>query len=245
MEITGLIVATLLAAYRVFVFRKQGKCTFVALGFAFDRGSLIHFLIGAIIGAIAISAIFFIEWSAGFLQVLRVNALSALRMDWFYFLAKPLLEEFLFRCAILGALLLWVPKKPVALIISAIIFGGGHLINPNASFISILSTMLGGLAYGSAFLAAERIWFPLGLHITWNYCQARVFGFMLSGKFNGSAPFIQQQDLGPALITGGSYGPEGGILGLGARILVLGLIAAWILWERSKSRDRELELKIP
>jgi uncharacterized protein len=241
MEVIGLVFAILLAAYRVLVFRKHGKRTSAALGFAFDRGSLIHFLIGAIIGAIAISTIFGIEWSGGFFQIYRVNALSALRIDWFYFIVKPLLEEFLFRCAILGALLLWIPKKPIALIISAIIFGGEHLINPNASSISVLSTILGGLAYGSAFLAAERIRFPLGLHITWNYCQARVFGFMLSGRFNGSAPFIQQHDLGPALITGGSYGPEGGILGLCARILVPGLIAAWILWERFNSRDREFE----
>jgi hypothetical protein len=239
MDVIGITVAILLAAYRVFAFRRRGKSASAALGIALDRRSLVHLLIGAFIGAMAVSTVFFVEWSSGLLQVVKFNAISALQKDCFYFIAKPFVEEFIFRCAILGALLLWIPKKPIALILSAIIFGSGHLINPNASFISILSTMLGGLAYGCAFLAAERIWFPLGLHITWNYCQARVFGFMLSGKFNGPAPFIQQHDLGPALITGGAYGPEGGILGLCARIMVLGLITAWVLWERSpNSRGR-------
>jgi len=239
MEAIGITVVVLLAACRVFVFRRRGKSIPAALGFVLNRRSFVHLLIGAVIGAIAISTVFFVEWSTGLLRVAKFNALSALQEDCFYFIAKPFVEEFIFRCTILGALLLWIPKKPIALMLSAIIFGSGHLINPNASFISILSTMLGGLAYGCAFLAAERIWFPLGLHITWNYCQARVFGFVLSGKFNGPVPFIQQHDLGPALLTGGAYGPEGGILGLCARILVLGLITAWVLRERnSSSREK-------
>jgi uncharacterized protein len=224
-------IAILLAAYRVFVFHKRSKGVFVAMGLVLDRSSVVHLLVGALIGAAAIASIFFVEWSTGLLRIVKINASSALADDWLYFIIKPFIEEFAFRCAILGALLLLVPKKSIAVIISAAIFGGLHVINANAGFISILSTMLGGLAYGCAFVAAERIWFPLGLHIAWNYSQARVFGFVLSGRFNGLPPFIQQHDCGPEFLTGGIYGPEGGMLGIGARILVLGLIAAWIIFE--------------
>jgi uncharacterized protein len=231
-------IAILLAAYRVFVFHKRCKGAFVALGLVLDRGSIVHLLIGALVGAAAIALIFFVEWSTGLLQVVKINAISALTGDWLYFIAKPFIEEFVFRCAILGALLLLIPKRSIAVIISAAIFGGLHVINSNAGFISILGTMLGGLAYGCAFVVAERVWFPLGLHIAWNYSQARVFGFVLSGRFNGQPPFIQQHDHGPEFLTGGIYGPEGGLIGIGARILVLGLIVAWIIFELQSRRKR-------
>lgn len=232
MQIIVGAIAILFAAYRVFVFHKRGKSEFVALGLALDRCSIVYLLIGTLIGAFAIASIFFVEWSIGFLRILKINAISALADGWLYFIAKPFIEEFAFRCAILGVLLLWIPRKSIAVIISAVIFGGLHVVNANASFISVLSTMLGGIAYGCAFVGAERIWFPLGLHIAWNYSQARVFGFILSGQFNGPPPFIQQHDCGPELLTGGMYGPEGGIIGIGARIAVIGLIAGWVIFKR-------------
>ena len=236
LQMTVISIAILFAAYRVFVFHKRGEGAFVALGLALNRRSIVHLLIGLFIGAIAIASVFFAEWSVGFLQIAKFNTMSALTDGCLYFIAKPFIEEFAFRCAILGALLLWIHKKSIAVVLSAIIFGGLHASNANAGFISIFSTMLGGIAYGYAFIAAERIWFPVGLHIAWNYFQARVFGFILSGQFNGSPSFIQQHGSGPALLTGGAYGPEGGIIAIGARILVIGLIAAWIIFERRSFR---------
>jgi hypothetical protein len=41
------------------------------------------------------------------------------------------------------------------------------------------------------------------------------------------------------------YGPERGIIGIGARILIIGLIAAWIIFERHFCRkDIDSENKI-
>jgi len=234
LQIIVLIVAVLLALYRVKDFRKRGLRASAALGFALNRRSITRFIIGAAIGALAISSIFLVEWSTGLLQIFKINAISVLREDCLYFAAKPLIEEFVFRCAILGALLLWIPQRFLAVLIAAALFGSVHIVNAHAGFLSVFSTMLGGVAYGCAFLVAEQIWFPLGLHIAWNFFQARVFGFALSGGFSGPAPLIQQHDLGPAILTGGPYGPEGGLLGIYARFLVLGCLVAWIICERRK-----------
>ena len=224
--------AVLLAAYRVRVLHKRGVPVATALGFGLDRRPFVNLAVGGVISAGTMSAIFLLEWWTGLLSVARVRSVTALTHDLSSFVAVPLIEEFVFRCAILGALLLLVRRPSIAVVISAAVFGGLHAGNPNASVLSVLSTTLGGLAYGSAFAATERIWLPLGLHFGWNYAQARVFGFSISGgPVRGPAPFVQQHDIGPALFTGGAYGPEGGLIGVGARVFVFVLIAAWLIFE--------------
>ena len=225
----------LLAAYRVRSLRKRGVPVPAALGVGLDRRPFINLTVGAIIGVLAMSAIFLFEWSGGMLSITRVGPMTALIRDLLTFVAVPLTEELLFRCAILGALLLLVRPPLVAVTISAVVFGGLHATNANASILSVLNTTFGGLAYGAAFAATERIWLPLGLHFGWNYMQARVFGFSISGgPVRGPAPLVLQHDAGPALLTGGAYGPEGGIIGLGARSLVIALLVAWLIFERRR-----------
>jgi len=231
-----------LSAYRVRVLRKRGISTNKALGFALDRRPLLHLGIGTGISAVVISAIFFFERSIGMLSVSSINPITALIKDFETYVAVPLIEEFLFRCAFLGGLLPLIRRPFLAVFISAALFGGLHASNPNASILSVVVTTIAGLAYGSAYLVAERIWFPLGLHFGWNYFEARVFGFSISGgSVRGPAPLVQQHDMGPTLVTGGAYGPEGGIIGLLGKIVVLILVLALLIFERRKQRENAIE----
>jgi len=232
-----IIIAVLLGTYRVLALRKHDVTVLAALGFSLDRHQLVNIAVGAAIGTIAISGIFLLELWCKLLTVSHIGPVSAMIKDFSTFIMVPLMEETVFRCAILGALLLVIKQRSVAIVISAAVFGSLHAFNPNATVLSVLSTTLGGLAYSVAFASTERIWLPFGLHFGWNYTQARVFGFSISGSpVHGPAPFIQQHDLGPALVTGGAYGPEGGLLGLCARILVLALIAVWLIVEERRRR---------
>jgi hypothetical protein len=66
-----------------------------------------------------------------------------------------------------------------------------------------------------------------------------VFGFSISGGRRLDT-FVRQHDVGPALLTGGAYGPEGGLIGFGASILIAILVVAWLVFERHR-RDRDAE----
>jgi membrane protease YdiL (CAAX protease family) len=226
-------IALLLLGYRVWSFRKNNKPISLALGFSWDRSiSLRHLAAGTAISAFAISSVFVFEWLTGHLQIMRISALTALINDFSTFIAVPLIEEFIFRCALLGGLLVLIPRASVAVLISAFVFGALHALNSNATILSVFITSIGGLAYGIGFLISKRIWFPLGLHFGWNYFQARVFGFSISGGFHGPDPLILQHDNGPAILTGGGYGPEGGLVGLAAKLIVLSLVAAYFIHQR-------------
>ena len=79
--------------------------------------------------------------------------------------------------------------------------------------------------YAFAFIKTEKLWLPIGLHFSWNFFQGFVYGFPVSGYvFDG---LFEVSILGQELWTGGEYGPEGGLIGIIARIIVLFLI--WLV----------------
>ncbi len=93
--------AVLLAAYRVRVLHKREVPAATALGFGLDRRPFVNLAIGGAINAGALSAIFLLEWWTGLLSVAQVRPVTVLGHDLLSFVAVPLIEEFIFRCAIL------------------------------------------------------------------------------------------------------------------------------------------------
>jgi hypothetical protein len=79
----------------------------------------------------------------------------------------------------------------------------------------------------------------IGLHMTWNFFQGVVFGFPVSGMAS-QASFIGIHQGGPDLITGGPFGPEAGLIGLGAIAIGAVMIVLWVKWRYGavKLQDR-------
>ena len=72
--------------------------------------------------------------------------------------------------------------------------------------------MFAGVWLAVAYLRTRSLWFPLGVHWAWNWALGSLFGLPVSG-INDLAPhpLLHGTDLGPAWLTGGSYGIEGGL----------------------------------
>ena len=225
----------LLAGYRVRCLRKQNVPTAKALGLSFDGSAAAETAVGVLICVLAMGAVFLVEWWAGLISIAGVGPPGVLARDLITVVGVPFIEEFVNRCAVLGALLLIVRRAWVAVLISAVGFGVMHAGNDHASILSVIHTIIAGLVYGIPFAATERIWLPMGLHMGWNYAQGRIFGFAVSGS--GPAigfSFIQLHDNGPALLTGGAYGPEGGVIGLLGQFAALALVVGWLLFRRRR-----------
>lgn len=75
-----------------------------------------------------------------------------------------------------------------------------------------VNTALAGVWLAVAYLRTRSLWFPLGIHWAWNWALGSVFGLPVSGITEiAPHPLLQGTDLGPAWLTGGSYGIEGGL----------------------------------
>jgi CAAX protease family protein len=158
------------------------------------------------------------------------------------------LEEVLFRGMLLRiveeALGTWI-----ALAISALIFGGAHLLNDNASLWSAIAIAVeSGILFGAAYILTRALWLPIGLHWAWNYFEGYVYGTPVSGAQQTGLLIASLS--GPELWTGGAFGPEAGLVALmlsgtiGLILLVMcvrnGRVVtpAWLQW---RGPGRELE----
>lgn len=201
-------------------------------GFHFYRGWWADFGFGLALGAVLMAVIFVVERAAGWVSVTGMYRHSypvfwvPMLTGLLLFLGVGVQEELITRCYLLrnlaeglnfgrigarGALLL-------AYLGSSAVFGLLHLGNPNASWVSTINLVIAGLFLGLGYVLTGELAIPIGLHITWNYFQGYVFGFPVSGSQSATSLFAIQQG-GPALWTGGAFGPEAGLIGLVAILL--------------------------
>jgi CAAX protease family protein len=123
-------------------------------------------------------------------------------------------EELLFR-GVLLRLLVEMTNTTVALAISAVVFGLVHLANPGATIWGALAIAVeAGLMLGAAYVAFQNLWVPIGLHLAWNWAQAGIFGATVSGSDLKSLGLFESTMSGPAVLTGGGFGPEASVFAI-------------------------------
>ncbi len=97
-----------------------------------------------------------------------------------------------------------------AVLISCILYGLLHMSNPNSTVLSGL--LIAGFGFLRIFgwLRTGQLWFSMGMHVGWNFFQGPLMGFPVSGMETESV--ITLTVTGPEWLTGGSFGPEAGLL---------------------------------
>ncbi len=136
-----------------------------------------------------------------------------------FFTAVATLEEFLVRGYLLTNVAEGVRGRAGddrvavagAVVATAVLFGVLHAANPSGSLLSFLNITLAGLLLGGAYAATGRLGFPAGLHTTWNFGLGPLLGLPVSGLRTDAAVVPVQVD-GPRIVTGGDFGPEGGLV---------------------------------
>jgi uncharacterized protein len=103
----------------------------------------------------------------------------------------------------------------IALVVSMVLFGAMHLVNPHATLWGALAIALtGGAMLASAYVATRSLWLPIGLHFAWNFTQAGIFGVTVSGADVSSEGLLNVTLSGSPVLTGGSFGPEASLFAL-------------------------------
>jgi hypothetical protein len=102
-----------------------------------------------------------------------------------------------------------------AIAATSALFGLVHFANPHRSWISTLNTALVGVPFAIAYLRTRSLWMPIGIHFIWNFLLGFFLGLPVSG-LTVSASVFTAHVRGPIWLTGGPYGPEGGLLAMGA-----------------------------
>jgi len=112
-----------------------------------------------------------------------------------------------------------------AILIMSALFGAAHIGNPHSTFWAVTNTITVGVLLCIAYLRSRNLWLPWGIHFGWNATLGVLFGLPVSG-LTEFAVIVHGRASGPAWLTGGAYGVEGGALGTVA--ILLGFLP--VLW---------------
>jgi membrane protease YdiL (CAAX protease family) len=144
------------------------------------------------------------------LDGIGVGGPAAVKYGVLYFIAFILVgifEEFSFRGYLQSTLGSGIGFWPAAIIL-AIVFGAGHLNNPGEKILGGIMAGSFGLVAAFALRRTGNIWFPIGMHASWDCGETYFYGTPDSGML-ASGHLFNSSPHGPAWLSGGSVGPEG------------------------------------
>lgn len=209
-SLLGVLLATLLVTR--FINRKP----FVAIGLAVNKHTMKELGIGCLAGWLMMTGIFGIEYALGYVKVVAselafANALQAFFISIVFFGVAAMFEEVLFRGYLFQTLVRGIRFIP-SVVVMGILFSFAHLTNPNANAFGLINTVLVSVLFCYAYLRTRGLWLPFGIHFAWNFAQTTLYGYPTSGVHFSDYELTKLTQFGSEWITGGAYGPEGGVL---------------------------------
>jgi len=219
--------------------------SFLSLGLKYNSRAVGEVLLGVMIAGLMMLLVYALEFMFGWLEFegfvwgLKSEQsvlLSTLEMA-LLFCIVAFDEELLSRGYHLQNLEDGI-NLPWGVILSSVIFAFMHSMNPNFTIAAWFGLFAAGLFLGLAYVLTRQLWLPIGLHIGWNFFEGTVFGFQVSGL--DTFRIIEQTVRGPALITGGSFGPEAGLILIPA--IGLGILLVYLYSRTRNSHPSGFEM---
>jgi membrane protease YdiL (CAAX protease family) len=221
------------------------KKSFVSLGLRFDGSGMLDLLVGLVLSGLMVGIIFVLLLYFGLLEIKEVgwtgsgipSMLGILLWLFGIGLAVGWSEELAFRGYLLqnlreGIGMVW------AVILSCILYGIVHMLNPNSTLLSGMLIAVIGFLRIFGWLRSGQLWLSMGMHTGWNFFQGPIFGFQVSGTH--SEVLIKHTLTGQGWITGGPFGPEAGIIVVP---MVLFALLVMFLWTTKRENTPWLEEK--
>ena len=208
------------------------KIDFSAYGIVLSKVTFISLFIGTLIGAISVVIMLLLGSATDNITFYKHSAtlnsklflLFALKMFLVGALEETFFRGYLFTTIYSGHRSRYISKRQAlttGLIISSLLFGLAHFNTSNATLGSTLLLSINGLVWCIPFILTKNLGLSIGMHMAWNFTQT-LLGFTMSGNKSYQSLYIVENK-GSDYLTGGTYGPEAGILGL------IGLMAMLLL----------------
>lgn len=208
------------------------KRSFSVLGLSL-RGHGMDIIYGALVAGALYAVGFGLSWLVGLVEVTGLHFDAGdLALSWFFFLLVALAEEIMMRGYVLGRLLRTPLNKYLSLFISSLLFALMHIFNPNVAVLPMVNLVLAGMLLGATYIYTRNLWFPIGLHLFWNWIQGPVLGYRVSGNNFGTS-LLSLKLPESNVWNGGDFGFEGSLV-----CTVLMIVAMLIIFRWGEKKER-------
>jgi membrane protease YdiL (CAAX protease family) len=134
-------------------------------------------------------------------------------------------EEVMFRGIPLVLLAAAVGRGTALVVVAGLVFALFHGLNPGVTALGLGNIALAGIFLGVAFYAPGGLWTAFGAHLGWNATLAALDAPVSGLPFR--IPLIDYRPGDPAWLSGGPFGPEGGLLATAAITAALLVAVRW------------------
>lgn len=112
----------------------------------------------------------------------------------------------------------------VAVLITSAVFAIAHGANPDVAALAVVNIFFAGVLLSVAVIRTGALWLASAVHLGWNWAMAGPLDLPVSGIDPYDAPLYDALPATPAWLSGGAFGPEGGLAGTAAVSVALALV---------------------
>lgn len=174
-------------------------------GRGFVRGTALGIVVA--VGAVALGLLTGSGWSldGGTLgsYLVRLGILAVI------LLPPAFMEELAFRGLAVAGMARGI-GRPSAIVVTSVLFAGAHWANPDLTGLALGNIALAGMFLALTFFSRGGIGTATGAHWGWNLALAGSAAPVSGLPFD--IPWLDFQPGNPGWLTGGAFGPEGGLL---------------------------------
>jgi len=220
-----LVIAVYVLIIRVFEKQPMSSVGLTLRGPAARKKALFSYIRGLLIGFGMMLGVFLILLITGQARVSGFG-LDASSSGLFFvyilmWIPQGAAEELMFRGHMLPRLSIRFGRS-AAVLLTSLSFGLLHSGNAGFSVIPFLNLILISIFFALLSLSTQEIWTVCAAHSIWNFAQGNLFGLEVSGT-QSAARLIQTNytETSYSFLTGGNFGPEGGLIVTGVIVLCL------------------------
>lgn len=187
--------------------------------------AVLKFLKGIIIGLIMFSLVIALMYISGSIKInqglsVGVNFLPQILLMFIGWGIQGSSEEILTRGWLMNVV--GAKYKPIiGFVLSSVLFGFMHLLNPGINIVSVLNIILVGFLLGLYVIYTNNLWGACGIHAAWNFAQGNIYGFNVSGLDIDSNSLLTFNTQGSDILTGGEFGPEASIFATVVQVIII------------------------
>lgn len=178
---------------------------------------------GLVLGAVMMTTVVLTLWLLGVARIQVLSPLSGivLTLAGAAVFVNGITQELLFRGYILQTIERQSGSRR-AVLLSAALFVAFHAPVVRNAWLTGANLYLAGVLLGAAYVLSRSLWLPIGIHFGWNVVQGPLLGLRVSGYTLGGWHLVDLQ--GPPILSGGTVGPEGGVIATGATLLGIAVL---------------------
>ena len=210
----------------------EGRSLF-SMGFV-RKDAWIHYLKGIAVGFVFFSTVYLTLIATGSVTFDGLNSKASLAMlllFFFGFVIQGAQEEILTRGYFMMSLSTRLPAI-AAVLISSFTFSVLHIFNGGFDLLAFVNLVLYGVFLAVYMLKTGNIWGVCAIHSVWNFSQGNLYGMPVSGmNILETSLFSSSLVEGKEWLSGGAFGPEGGVIT--SAVSILAIVLTLLLGKRS------------